>query len=188
MSKLGKKSRIWAKRKIERQSFIVGDGNGDAVSPADFIIPHENRYSEMPPGVLVEVLSLQLAPSAQSLHPTPLAEIIPTPTRESFPEAPDLPSHPATLNFNVLIDGVAEKLHKISLYYDVNFVTAHPCAPSHRVRFVKSPSSPTIREVDASGSNNLGSGSRSVYRAGKVLWIVVKSVIEKQSQAYHINF
>lgn len=120
----------------------------------------------MPPGVLIELLSLQLAPAAQSLHPTPLAEIIPTPTLEHFPDAPDLPSHPATLNFTVLIDGQTERTHKISLYYDVNFVTAHPCAPSHRVRFMKSPSSPTIREVDASGTNTLGSGSRSVYRAG----------------------
>lgn len=166
VARLGKKSRIWAKKKIERQSFIVGTSLDDAASAADFIIPHENTYDEMPPGVLIELLSLQLAPAAQSLHPTPLAEIIPTPTMEHFPDAPDLPSHPATLNFTVLIDGQTERTHKISLYYDVNFVTAHPCAPSHRVRFMKSPSSPTIREVDASGTNTLGSGSRSVYRAG----------------------
>lgn len=166
IAKLGKKSRIWAKKRLERDSSIVGDNKDENISPAEFIIPHENMYTEMPPGTFIEMRSLQLSAAAESLHPTPFAEIVPTPTHETSPAAPDLPSHPAVLKFAVLIDGQTEKQHNIRLFYDVNFVTAHPCAPSHRVRFLKSPSSPTIQDIDASGQGRLGQDSRSVYRAG----------------------
>jgi len=36
----------------------------------------------------------------------------------------------------------------VALAKEVLFVTAHPCAPSAHVRFVKSPSSPTIQQID----------------------------------------
>lgn len=101
-----------------------------------------------------------------SLHPTPLPEILATPRHESAP-APDLYSQTASLTFHVGIEGIADKQHIFTLLYDVNFVNAHPCAPPRGVRFIKSPSSPTIREIDVSGEASLGNTSRSVYRMGK---------------------
>jgi hypothetical protein len=43
-----------------------------------------------------------------------------------------------------------------SLAKDINFVTAHPCVPSQRVKIMKSPSSPTIQQVDLSGIGVIG--------------------------------
>ena len=83
--------------------------------------------------------------------------------------APDLPSYPAKLDFTVEVDGQPVKEYTFILAYDISFVTAHPCSPSRRVRFLKSASSPTIQQIDVSGSNSLGKGSRSVYRAGHPL-------------------
>ncbi|OAR01148.1 hypothetical protein LLEC1_06084 [Akanthomyces lecanii] len=168
VANLGKKSRIWAKRRLERDSSIVGDGNEDSASPADFTIPWENRYRTPPANVYVNFSSLQLSPSSLSLHPTPLPEIMATPRHESAP-APDLFSQPASLTFRVGIDGIPDRQHIFSLLYDVNFVNAHPCSPPRGVRFVKSPSSPTIREIDVSGQASLGNTSRSLHRMGHPL-------------------
>lgn len=103
---------------------------------------------------------------AECVHPTPLAEIVVTPFHENH-RAPDLLSYPAKLNFYVSIDGEKTETATFSLLYDINFVTAHPCSPSSRVRVLKSPSSPTLQQIDFDGSKSLGNGSRSMYRAGK---------------------
>ncbi|KAM3534654.1 hypothetical protein MY4038_002066 [Beauveria bassiana] len=168
VANLGKKSRIWAKRRLERDSSIAGDGEEESASPADFTMPWENRYQSPPPNVFVDFASLELSPSALSLHPTPLPEIMATPRHESAP-APDLFSRPASLVFRVGIDGIPDRQHIISLLYDVNFVNAHPCSPPRGVRFVKSPSSPTIREIDVSGEASLGNASRALHRMGHPL-------------------
>lgn len=167
LMRLGKKSRIWAKRKLEKDSSIIGNGTEDSLSPEDFTMPWENRYTEPPPNVDVGLLALKLSPAAMSLHPTPLAEIIPTSSREHNAPPPDLPSHPVSVTFMVGIDGQPDKQMTFSLTYDVNFVTAHPCSPPRGIRFIKSASSPTIQEIDVSGADTLGSRSRSVYRMGK---------------------
>lgn len=157
---------------MERESYILGNGNEEAISPADFIIPHESNYSPSPPGVIVELQSLELAsPVAECVHPTPLHEIVATPIHENH-RAPDLLSYPAKINFYVSIDGEKTETVTFSLLYDINFVTAHPCSPSSRVRVLKSPSSPTLQQIDFTGSNALGSGSRSMYRAGKSCTLV----------------
>lgn len=167
LSQLGKKGRIWGKKRVERESYILGNGDEETISPADFIIPHENNYAPSPPGVFVELQSLELdTPVAECVHPTPLAEIIATPIHENH-RAPDLLSYPAKINFFVSVDGEKTETITFSLLYDINFVTAHPCSPSSRVRVLKSPSSPTLQQIDFTGSNALGAGSRSMYRAGK---------------------
>lgn len=85
-------------------------------------------------------------------------------------KAPDLPSYPAKLIFSLTVDGKRSEELALTLSYDISFVTAHPCSPSRRVRFVhKSPESPTIQQIDLTGSGKLGKGSRSAYRAGKSL-------------------
>lgn len=131
-------------------------------------MPWENRYKTPPPNVYVNFGALQLSPSNVSLHPTPLPEIMATPRHESAP-APDLFSQPASLTFRVGIDGLPDRQHIFSLLYDVTFVNAHPCSPPRGVRFVKSPSSPTIREIDVSGEASLGNTSRALHRMGMFL-------------------
>ncbi|KAL6889232.1 hypothetical protein HDV57DRAFT_318384 [Trichoderma longibrachiatum] len=169
IAQLGKKARLWGKKRIERESSILGNGQEESISPADFFIPHENSYMSPPPGVIIELQALELgSPTAECVHPTPLAEIVVTPIHENH-RAPDLPSYPAKIKFFVSIDGEKTETASFSLLYDINFVTAHPCSPSSRVRVLKSPSSPTLRQIDFDGSKTLGVGSRSMYRAGHPL-------------------
>lgn len=169
MTQLGRKARLWGKKRLERESSILGDGKEESVLPIDFTIPHENVYQSPPPGVFVEFRSLTLSsPAAESMHPTPLTEIVVTPATETC-TAPDLPIYPANVSFYVSVDGEVEEQRTFSLLYDVSFVTAHPCSPSQRVRVLKSPSSPTLQQIDFDGSNALGKNSRSVYRAGHPL-------------------
>lgn len=52
--------------------------------------------------------------------------------------------------------GEEETEHTYSLDKEVSFVTAHPCAPSQYVKYVKSPSSPTIQQIDVSGQGMPG--------------------------------
>ncbi|KAM0556888.1 hypothetical protein ACHAPJ_005561 [Fusarium lateritium] len=164
---LGKKARLWAKKRVERESSILGDADEYSVFPADFIIPHENSYSTPPPLINVNLRSLELLSPANSIQTTPFTKTTPPSTATS--KEPELLSFPANVNFGVMIDGFTAEQFSFSLSYDINFVTAHPCSPSHRVRFVKSPSSPTIQQIDVSGSDTFGQGSRPAHRTGHPL-------------------
>ncbi|PNP76892.1 hypothetical protein FNYG_09782 [Fusarium nygamai] len=164
---LGKKARLWAKKRVERESSILGDADEYSVFPADFIIPHENNYSTPPPLISVTFRSLELLSPANSIQSTPFTKL--TPGASVNNKEPELLSFPANVNFAVSIDGFTAKSFSFSLSYDINFVTAHPCSPSHRVRFVKSPSSPTIQQIDVSGSDTFGQGSRPAHRTGHPL-------------------
>ncbi|KAG8671470.1 hypothetical protein FPOAC1_004718 [Fusarium poae] len=156
MAHLGKKARLWAKKRVERESSILGDADEYSCFPADFIIPHENNYSTPPPLISVTFRSLELVSS----EPT---NVFPARAANKDPE---LLSLPATVNFAVAIDGFTAENFSLSLAYDISFVTAHPCSPSHRVRFIKSPSSPTIQQIDVTGSDTFGQGSRPANRTG----------------------
>lgn len=172
MAQLGKKARLWGKKKVERESSILGNGNGNGkenlVQARDFIIPHENKYATPPPRVYTELLSLDLNSTPEPVTATPLSEMVPTPTVEHCTKCPELISYPARLKFFVSVDGGKEEEHEYPLTYDVNFVTAHPCAPSQRVRVVKSPASPTIQRSDSLGDVT-GNGARPRFRTGKLL-------------------
>lgn len=161
----GKKARLWAKKRIEKESNILGDADELSVLPADFIIPHENTYSTPPPRVDVNLQSLELLAPANNIQKAPFNNLeAETPSGRKSPE---LFSYPANLHFAVNIDGGPPVEFSFSLSYDINFVTAHPCAPSQRVRFLKSPSSPTIQQIDVFGSEMLGMNFRSAHRTGK---------------------
>ncbi|KAH8171808.1 helicase-like protein [Sarocladium implicatum] len=170
MAQIGRKSRIWAKKKLERESSILGDADEDSVFPADFTIPHEDKYSKQPPTVTTDLSAFKLLESHESVVPTPYSELTPMPTpATSGSVAPELASHPAALTFAVSMNGQKAEEYTFNLTYDISFVTAHPCAPSSRVRLLKSPTSPTIQQIDVSGSDMLGNTSRSVHRAGHPL-------------------
>lgn len=123
----------------------------------DFVIPQEKAYSMPPPGVHVELLSLELTSPAESVPATPLAEMVATATAECC-RAPEMLSYPASVRFLVSMDGRGGEEFTYPLAYDISFVTAHLCAPSHRVRMLKLPSSSTIQKIDVSGSDALGGG------------------------------
>ena len=151
---------------MERESHILGDADESNVTPNDFAIPHENTYSEPPPTVLIELNAFKLLRPVEQIHPSPLSEFTHTPVTETV-KIPDVPSLPARLGFSTTLQGGRSENVAFTLTYDISFVTAHPCHPSRKVRFLKSPGSPTIRQIDVDGTKKL-EGSRSVYRAGKL--------------------
>lgn len=166
MAQLGKKARLWGKKKVERDSSILGNGKENLVQARDFIIPHENKYAMSPPKVYAELLSLDLNSTPEPVTATPLSEMVATATVEHCTKCPELKSYPARLKFFVSIGGGKEEEHEFSLTYDVNFVTAHPCAPSQRVRVVKSPTSPAAApsaDCFADATSNI---ARSGFRTG----------------------
>lgn len=170
MAHLGKKARLWAKKRIEKESSILGDADEYSVLPADFIIPHENAYSTPPQLLSVRLQSLDLVAPANSIQSAPFTKQPQNAekTANSTTKDPELLSFPASVNFSVTIDGqIPAEDFSFSLAYDVNFVTAHPCAPSRGVRFLKSPTSPTIQQIDVSGSDLLGKSARPAHRTGK---------------------
>lgn len=166
VAQLGKKARLWGKKKVEREASILGDSDESSALPVDFIIPHENGYATSPPTVFVELQSLQLGAATTTIQATPLTEFAPTISIDSA-KAPELLSYPANVRFRATTSDGSEQLLIFPLSYDVNFVTAHPCAPSQRVKLLKSPTSPTIQQIDVTGSDFLGQNSRPAHRMGK---------------------
>ncbi|KAM7208857.1 hypothetical protein V8F20_000735 [Naviculisporaceae sp. PSN 640] len=150
-----KKARIWAKQTIERESRILGDGDSSSVLPADFIIPFENVYKDRsPPNIRIEFRSLNLKPIESSIRTaaSSIADGL-TPTSDVSTPPLGIRTCPATVTFTVSDNDTGEENdYTYSLSKDINFVTAHPCVPSQHVKILKSPSSPTIQQVDLSGS------------------------------------
>jgi hypothetical protein len=132
---------------------VLGAADHSGVLPADFIIPFENNYAEIPPPTTIELRSLNLYAPTDSVHTTPTEEKVFTPFTEDS-RAPEIHNYPASITFSVSSAPEGpEKEYIFALSSDVNFVTAHPCAPSQKVKFVRSPSSPTIQQIDVSGDN-----------------------------------
>lgn len=167
LAHLGKKARLWAKKRIEKESNILGDADELSVLPADFIIPHENNYSTPPPRVEINLSSLELLAPANNIQKTPFNQ-----ETSNGRKSPELFSYPANVHFAVSVDGGLPEEFSFSLSYDISFVTAHPCAPSQRVRFLKSPTSPTIQQIDVFGSEMLGMNARPAHRTGKKLALI----------------
>lgn len=154
---INKKARIWAKLAVERDSNVLGDADPSSVLPADFIIPFENVYRDKtPPTLLIELDALKLWAPVDSAHTTPAEDNAATPFSELSRPA-QIHTYPAEVSFTVTdLDTYQTKQHTFSLTKDVNFVTAHPCVPSSHVKILRSPSSPTIQQVDLSGRGAAG--------------------------------
>jgi hypothetical protein len=167
---VNKKARLWFKAAIERESNVLGDADSSMVLPADFIIPYENMYSEPPPTLWIDLKSLDLYTTVDSVHSTPVEET-PTPfstaTLATYgTKASEIPSYPASLTFSVTSEdqsgSISEAEHTFTLAKDVHFVTAHPCVPSQHVKIMKSATSPTIQQVDLTGHSAGGGKTASV--------------------------
>lgn len=161
---INNKARIWAKLAVERDSNVLGDADPSSVLPADFIIPFENVYRDKtPPTLLIELDALKFGASIDSVHSTPTDDSAATPFSELSRPA-QIRTYPAEVSFAVTdLDTYETKQHTFSLAKDVNFVTAHPCVPSSHVKILRSPSSPTIQQVDLSGR---GAGGKAVSVVG----------------------
>lgn len=154
---INQKARIWAKMAVEKDSNVLGDADPSSVLPADFIIPFENVYRDKtPPTLLIELEALKLWAPADSVQTTPAEDNAATPFSELSRPA-QICTYPAEISFTVTdLDTYKTHQHTYSLAKDVNFVTAHPCAPSSHVKILRSPSSPTIQQVDLSGRGAAG--------------------------------
>lgn len=153
---------------VEKESHVLGTADAKSVLPADFIIPFENIYRDkVPPMIKIDFKALSLWAPDDSVHTTPTEDHGAAPLSD-VSRPPGIRSHPAAVTFTVTdIESGEAKDHTYSLAKDINFVTAHPCVPSQHVKIMKSPSSPTIHQVDLTG-NSL---------AGKTASVVGKSCI-----------
>lgn len=167
MAHLGKKARLWAKKSIERESSILGGADELSVRPADFFIPNENSsYATPPPGVDVKLVSLDLTPASGSVPVYSLRGRAGGSVGEGG-KATRLLSYAASVKFSVSVEGTKREEYDYGLTYDINFATAHPCSPPHRVRLLKSVTSSAVERIDVSGSGMLGNGARPVHKMGK---------------------
>ncbi|KAI0013768.1 hypothetical protein F4779DRAFT_624927 [Xylariaceae sp. FL0662B] len=170
ISRTGRKARIWGKTVIERESDVLGDADPSNVLPADFIIPHENTYSNPPPSnIRIELRSLNLFAPVDSVHTTPTVEKHLNPLSTTS-EDPEIHTYPASVAFTLSHDGMDEDEDlNLALSNDVYFVTAHPCVPSSYVKYFKSPTSPTIQQVDVGGHETNGKPSSPAHTTGHPL-------------------
>ncbi|GKT62337.1 hypothetical protein ColTof3_09676 [Colletotrichum tofieldiae] len=168
MKKTGKQARLWGKTHVERESCVLGDADPNSVLPADFIIPYENNYSEPPPSLSISLLSLNLSAPVDSTRSTPTEETVMTPFSD-VTRAPELYTYPSSISFSVGPLGGEAKEHTFALTKDIHFVTAHPCHPSSHVRVLRSPSSPTIQQIDVDGSGIGGQSSKPATITGHPL-------------------
>ncbi|KAI1813169.1 hypothetical protein GGS20DRAFT_497319 [Poronia punctata] len=155
MAKTGKKARIWGKASVERESKILGDADPSDLLPADFIIPHEAAYPDRPPS------NIRIGLKSLNVHSRPdsVGTVLPTDKRSStfsLPiKVPTTPEYSVSVTFTMCHDASKQEMdYNFPLVKDVYFVTAHPCAASNYVKYLKSPSSPTIRQIDV-GEHNL---------------------------------
>jgi hypothetical protein len=165
-----KKARLWGKKAVEKESNVLGDTDPSSVLPADFIIPFENVYRDKaPPTLDIELKALSLLAPVDSVHTTPSEEYEATPASDAsrLSRPPQIHTYAAAVTFTVAdVDSEEAKEYTYALAKDINFVTAHPCVPSQHVKIMKSPSSPTIQQVDLSGS---GISGRAASVVGKQL-------------------
>jgi hypothetical protein len=173
-TRLDKRARIWDKVRVERESHIFGTTRPKSVLATDFVVPCDDSYAVPPPDVAIELDSLQLVEKAGS----EVVAATPTPgtTASTARTAASIRSCSAVVAFSVQVGDGDVTEHRFGLKRDVHFVTAHPCVTSPRVRLVRSsPSSPTIRQVDVTGS--LAGSTKTTCLSGHPL---------HRSYSYHV--
>lgn len=96
-------------------------------------------------------------PPLDSVATTPTIEVATSFSYESV--VPEIRTFTPSITFNVTTwEDDEDQEHTFHIVKDIYFVTAHPCVPSHHVRIIKSPSSPTIQQIDVSGHAAPGNG------------------------------
>ncbi|KAI1464602.1 uncharacterized protein F4812DRAFT_160670 [Daldinia caldariorum] len=172
LARTGRKARIWGKTTIERESDVLGDADPSSVLPADFIIPYENAYPNPPPSnIRIELKSLNLNAPVDSVTTTPTTDRSFRPLSGLNQDAgADIQTYPASVSFTMSHDGLErDEEHSFTLSNDVYFVTAHPCVASSYVKYFKSPTSPTIQQIDVGGHNFSEKSSSPAHITGHPL-------------------
>ncbi|KAI0476142.1 hypothetical protein GGR56DRAFT_674641 [Xylariaceae sp. FL0804] len=151
--KVGNRARLWGKAAIERESDVLGNADPCSVFPADFILPHEGTYANRPPAnIRIRLDSLNLFAPVDSVHTTPTED--PFVSFSGASRSPEIHTYPASISFSMSHDGLEQEVQlDYALSSDAYFVTAHPCVPSHHVKYMKSPTSPTIQQIDVGGND-----------------------------------
>ena len=172
MKLINRRARIWGKSAIERESHVLGDADRESVLPADFVIPYEAVYKQVPPKhTQVELRRFALYSPSDPKRTAKKSEddsITPAARKDGDDTMDQAEPRLAEISFSVASEGYPEKTVTCSLAYDAYFTTAHPCVPSQRVKVVKSPSSPTIQQIDVSGGGSPGR-SNTVHATGHPL-------------------
>ncbi|KAI1259860.1 hypothetical protein F5Y18DRAFT_420476 [Xylariaceae sp. FL1019] len=171
VTKIGKKARLWGKTSVERESKVLGDSDIADVLPADFIIPHEATYTKRPPSnVRIEMRSLNFNTPLNKPPTSPTLQSRFSPLSPSKTKTKEIESYQASLSFSMSHDGSNnDKIFDFSLSNDVYFVTAHPCVASSYVKYLKSPTSPTIQQIDVGGHDFDGKPSSAAHITGHPL-------------------
>ena len=145
---------------------MLGDVNIDDVLPADFIIAFENTYKTTPPKKMtINFQALTLFSPAATPKEMSAGEKMQASSFNDKRQLRETGTYLASMRFWVTTDQSAWKELTFSLSNDINFVTAHPCVPSHHVKIMKSASSPTIQRIDTSGSLTGGGSNRRASSA-----------------------
>ncbi|PQE32780.1 helicase protein [Rutstroemia sp. NJR-2017a WRK4] len=129
--------RILQKASIERDGSIIGGADPSSILPGDFVTIHDIPTSH-PPAILFESLDL-FAIESDDATPT---EEKPTPATD-MSVAPSIKTYSAMMRFLVDFDDDEKREVNVALTHDVHFVTAHPCATSHSLEALNSPTSPS---------------------------------------------
>ncbi|OTB05031.1 hypothetical protein M426DRAFT_73147 [Hypoxylon sp. CI-4A] len=171
LARTGRKARIYGKTLIERESDVLGDADPSDVLPADFIIPYETAYPNRPPSnIRIELKSLNLYTPVDSVSTTPTAEKGFHPFSDSEEKDREIPTYPASTTFTISHDALdRDEYHNFALTNDVYFVTAHPCVASSYVKYFKSPTSPTIQQIDVGGHDLNGKPASPAHITGHPL-------------------
>jgi hypothetical protein len=136
------KARIWKKHVVERDGYVLGDGDQSTALPGDFRLPFDDIRDKSNLEVILE--SLDLSAAAHSTENTPSGDN-PTPVTETM-EGPGIKSYTASMTFAVSSVAGAVRNMTFNIMYDVHFVTAHPCIPSQHARnILDSPASQSFR-------------------------------------------
>jgi hypothetical protein len=129
---------------IERDGYVLGDGDASTILPGDFTLPVDDVHDAE--NLEVSLESLELVSATESIRNTSKEEK-PTPMTENtdITESLAIMSYSAIMTFAVRSLGGGFRDLAFNISYDVHFVTAHPCVPSHHTRILNSPTSPSFR-------------------------------------------
>lgn len=150
-------ARIWKKSTVERESHVLGDGDARTILPGDFTLPP----ADVPDPVNLEVKleSLDLFTGLDSAESSPINEDGPS---GKTTDHPNIRTYSAMLQFTIKPSDEPTKSMNLSLTYDVQFVTAHPCVPSLHTRLIQSSTSPGFQaaqlDTKSSGPHTLFTG------------------------------
>jgi hypothetical protein len=123
---------------------VLGNGDVSTILPGDFTLPVDDVLDAE--NLEVTLKSLELFTAIDSVNDTPRDENQ-TPISEATEtiEIPGIKSYTSLMTFTVNSLGGGSRDLSFNISYDVYFVTAHPCVPSHHTNLLDSPTSPLFQ-------------------------------------------